>query len=153
VSWPVIGALVAVLIGAGLNVLSMTPPHHRISEVFFATSALLLWTKFCFWAVTSNATWKERLLIAFLVFGVSGTALVVGLNWVEGLIPRKTETFELSIEMSYDMNTLGLPLPIQPYTTVTIIRINNREKAEALTVQNSDRVVSYWPKEKMGFPP
>jgi hypothetical protein len=76
------------------------------------------------------------------------------------MMPQKSETSatatavpEGTVEMSYDMNMMGLPLPIQPYTAVTIIQIKDRQKAEALTVQNSERKVSYWPKEKMGFPP
>ena len=58
-----------------------------------------------------------------------------------------------TIEMTYDMNMMGLPLVIQPYTSATIIQIKDRTRAEALVVNNPARTVSYWPREKMGFPP
>ena len=88
VGWTVIGIIIALLIGAGFSVLSMNPPRHRIAEICYSLSAMLLWAKFSYWAVTANASWKERAIVAFLVFGISGTLLIAALGWVEGMIPK-----------------------------------------------------------------
>jgi|SRR5712692_10027411 len=60
---------------------------------------------------------------------------------------------DVAIEITYDLNMMGLPIPVQPYTSVIIIRIKDRNKVEAMTFENSERKVAYWPKEKSGFPP
>jgi hypothetical protein len=151
--WPVVAIVVGLLIGAGFSVLSMNPPRYRIAEACYAISALLLWAKFSFWAVTSNGTWKERLLVAFLVFGTSGTLLILVLSWVESIVPKEAvAASEVPvIEMSYDMH-FG-PLAIGPYAAITAIRVIDRQKVESATIQNPEPKVLTWPKPEVGgFP-
>jgi hypothetical protein len=86
--WPALGVVVALLIGAGFAVLSMAPPRHRIAEACFSVAAVIFWAKFTYWAVTSDASPRERALVSLAVFGVSGALLIWGLSWIEGMIAK-----------------------------------------------------------------
>jgi hypothetical protein len=145
-SWTVIGILVVGLSGAGLSVLSMTPPRPRIAEVCFAISALLLWAKFSFWAVTSNATWKERVLVSFLVFGISGTLLIVVLNWVEGIIPRKIESAVADTStVMVRPDVMQLPITLPPSSTAYLIELHPERKQWITELPNPGSVPLLWP--------
>ncbi len=97
-SWGVLGTIVVVLVGVGFGVLSMRPPRYRIAEACFALAALILWARFSFWAVISTVGKKEKLGVSALVFGLSGTLLVLGLNWIEGMVPRPPTKSPLTTE-------------------------------------------------------
>jgi hypothetical protein len=84
--WPVLGFIIALLIGAGFSVLSMGPPRYRIAEACFSIAGLILWAKFAYWAVTSNSSLRERIFVSFVIFGISGALLIWGLSWIDGMI-------------------------------------------------------------------
>jgi hypothetical protein len=87
-SWSVLSIIICLLIGAGFGVLSMTPPRHRIAEVCFCIAAIIFFTKFLYWAVTSNAGIRERLVVSLATFGVTGMLLVWSLIWIEAMLPK-----------------------------------------------------------------
>lgn len=90
-SWGVLGFIIALLIGAGFAVLSMTPPRYRIAEVCFCVAALIFLGKFFYWAVTSQSGLKERLLVGFGVCGLTGSLLIWGLAWIEAMLPKSSQ--------------------------------------------------------------
>ncbi len=83
--WPVLGAIVLLLVATGFAVLSMTPPRYRIAEVCYCIAALILLVKFGWWAVVTQSQRVERALVSFVVFGVVGLLWVEAMRWVESM--------------------------------------------------------------------
>lgn len=81
-TWTVVSAFVLLGIGSGIGVLSMTPPLFLVANSCFIGSAILLWAKVAHWLTTSKAAQLERMLLSFLIFGLSGMVLVEAVRWI-----------------------------------------------------------------------
>jgi hypothetical protein len=81
-TWPVVSAFVLLGVGSGIGVLSMTPPLFVLAKMCFIGAAILLWLKSIHWLVVSRATRAERMILAFLIFGLSGMVLVETVRWI-----------------------------------------------------------------------
>jgi len=167
-SWEVSSAVVALAISVGLAVLALS--DYKLAKVSFMIAAADAWGGIIMWGGKYDLPAWSRSLIVFFAAGLVAVLLVQSLKYVDSKKPKtakldgpgsgpeasetKTNPVALgTIEMTYDMQLAGLPLAMQPYTGITIIRVKDRTHAESLFVNNPARQVSYWPKEKMGFPP
>src|SRR5437867_1274601 len=73
--WPVIAAVVLLLVGAGPSVLGMTPPRYALARGAFSLAAILLLAK--------TASWLHGQPVeAAVVVVVIGIAWIGGLRWV-----------------------------------------------------------------------
>lgn len=82
-SWPVVGILVPVLIGIGVGVMSMSPPEFWIARSCFSLAALILLARVGAWIIYTQSSVVERIIVAFLIFGVVGVGWVESLRWVD----------------------------------------------------------------------
>ncbi len=77
-SWVTVGVTVPVIVGIGIGVLSMSPPHYSISQVCFSVSAAILAARLAWWIAfeqSGNTTNVQRGLFAFLIFGANWRAV------------------------------------------------------------------------------
>jgi hypothetical protein len=81
--WAVLGTVVAVLIGIGFGVLSMTPPDFTIARICFSLAAGILSIKTAIWLVQLQAGRWERIGAAVLIFGIIGGAWVWSQSWID----------------------------------------------------------------------
>ncbi len=94
-SWVTVGVTVPVIVGIGIGVLSMSPPHYSISQVCFSVSAAILAARLAWWIAfeqSANTTNVQRGLFAFLIFGAIGVLWAVSISWVSGLRPAEAST-------------------------------------------------------------
>lgn len=117
VTWPVVSTFVVLGIGSGIGVLSMSPPVFLVAKSCFIGSAIIFWLKVAHWLVNSRAVRWERMILAFLIFGVSGVALVEAWKWIsrnEHPIPTIDELLKIEASINdllYPTGTIigGIP--------------------------------------------
>lgn len=85
--WGVIGSVGLLLIGIGFAVMSMTPPEFTIARVCFSLAAVILVSKTAFWLAGLAAERTERVIAAFLIFGLIGAAWIWSYSWVSSHKP------------------------------------------------------------------
>jgi hypothetical protein len=57
------------------------------------------------------------------------------------------------VEASYDLDMMGLPLKVPPFSAAPIIRVRDGRKVELMNFYNSDGKVYLWPTKETLFPP
>jgi hypothetical protein len=72
-AWPTVGIVVAILIGTGVGVLSMSPPKPTTAQWCFSAALAMLLVRFSWWIVVErqDPVWQRCILIA-LIYGSSG---------------------------------------------------------------------------------
>lgn len=87
--WPVVGAIVVLLIGqAGIGVLSMNPPQYTIAQISFALAGLILVLRTGWWLAfeqAPNVKSTHIIIFAFIAFGLIGILCVQSVRWINGL--------------------------------------------------------------------
>jgi len=86
--WAVLGSIIILLIGIGFGVMSMTPPDFTIARICFSVAAAILTFKTAVWLVGLTAGKSERVVAAFLIFGVIGAAWIWSYSWVSSRKPK-----------------------------------------------------------------
>jgi hypothetical protein len=81
--WPVVGFIVASVVGLGGVMLSVNPPEFLIARYSFVLAAVLLSFKVAHWSRTSKSGTGERMVITFLIFGTIGVLAVESWRWVD----------------------------------------------------------------------
>lgn len=88
VSWVTVSIVVTVLIGIGVGVLSMAPPHYIIAQFCFSFAGLLLLSRTAWWIAfeqSANTNAWQRGLFVVVVFGAIGFIWLRSVEWVQGL--------------------------------------------------------------------
>ena len=88
VSWTFISIVAVALVGIGVGVLSMNPPHYQIAQVCFSVSAALLIVRSGWWiAFEQPATVSpfNRIMFTLVVFGAIGVLWEESVRWVSDL--------------------------------------------------------------------
>lgn len=91
-SWPAVSVYIAVLIGLGASMMSMSPPEFQVSKICFSVAAFLLLVKFGSWVVTIQSSIWERGIIALLVFGLIGAGWAESIRWVRSRQPNEDKS-------------------------------------------------------------
>ena len=89
--WVFVGALFALLVGAGFSVMSMTPPQYTLAEAFFTIAAIVLLGRTAWWVAFEHrptASVGLPVLFCFVVFGSIGALWYTGMRWIESLRPH-----------------------------------------------------------------
>lgn len=82
--WPLVGIFFSVLIGAGFSVMSMSPPEFQIAKICFFLAAIIAVSKVGTWLLCeSDLAVSERVIVAILVFGLSGAGWVESWRWID----------------------------------------------------------------------
>lgn len=83
--WPLLGAVIAVLVGVGFSLMSTTPPEFEAAKWCFHAAAIILALKTAPWlADQRQSEIVLRTVVAFFLFGGIGTAWLVSFQWVQG---------------------------------------------------------------------
>lgn len=109
ITWPVVSTFVLLGIGSGIGVLSMSPPLYLVAKFCFIASAVILWLKAAHWLVSSQAVRWERMMLAFLIFGVTGMLLVEGLQWISRNQHHPSPTIDQLLKHEATMNEFLYP--------------------------------------------
>lgn len=114
VSWVIVGAIIAALIGIGFSVLSMNPPHYTIAQVCFTVTAGILLCRTGWWIAfeqPSKVIMLQQAFLGFLIFGSVGTLWIVSVIWVSNLHPPliKQATFSTLIPFVITDMDAGIP--------------------------------------------
>lgn len=105
------------------------------------------WAALGIWKVIVATIQPVRKRWAYILGGWSVSALALVLIGL--LIHPKIP----AIEASYDIDLLGLPLSVQPDTTLELVVIRDDGTVEVQGVKNLERGIYYWPTEKNIDPP
>jgi hypothetical protein len=81
--WPVVGVIVGILVGAGVSLLSTTPPVFQGARVTLTIAAVLFVGKVATWLVTVNSSTLSRWAATFAIFGAVGIGWVESWKWIE----------------------------------------------------------------------
>ena len=92
--WQVVSAIVLTLVGVGVGVMSMSPPEYQVAKVCFAIAGPMLVVKVGMWLVTLASPPQQRMIVAFLLFGLIGLAWVEAYRWVESRQVRASDKTE-----------------------------------------------------------
>lgn len=101
VNWYTVGIVTPVLIGIGIGVLSMTPPHYTVAQACFSFSASILGGRLGWWIAfeqPSDRSLAQKILFSLIIFGILGALWTVSVVWVESLRPIATTTSTNPIE-------------------------------------------------------
>src|SRR2546422_530017 len=80
--WPVVSVVVPLVVGIGIGMLSMAPPEFWIAKVCFSVAALVFLAKAGVWLTEIQIEVVPRLLLVFLLFGLTGTVWLEAWRWV-----------------------------------------------------------------------
>lgn len=109
--WPVVGAVVGVLVGAGFSVLSLTPPDFRIARACFGLAAALLAGTAAAWTCSTDAPLALVTAVTVTIALAVAILLPLGFRWIrrrEALLAGEVGDFPcvtLSVVKSGDPNT------------------------------------------------
>jgi hypothetical protein len=87
-NWVTVSIVVTVLIGIGVGVLSMAPPHYIIAQFCFSLAGLLLLSRTAWWIAfeqSANTNAWQRGLFVVIVFGAIGFIWLRSIEWVQEL--------------------------------------------------------------------
>ena len=110
-SWITVAAVVPVLIGIGVGVMSMNPPEYSVAQVSFTLAALILLGRAGWWIAFEKGDGYspfQLYLFTFFVFGIVGTLWVVSVSWVSSKqqpsAKPQTDSFSVGVRsaMIYD---------------------------------------------------
>jgi hypothetical protein len=127
--WTVVGSIITVLIGIGVGVLSMNPPHDQIGQVFISLAALLLIARGAWWIIFEQYSVTPWQRVSFIIILFGGVGLLWGesLHWLQTLQLSRTESTGIVTGVSV---TVGKREPSvivsgvatdRPYTQGTVI--------------------------------
>lgn len=82
-SWPVVGALVVVLVVAGSGFTASHPPKAALAQAAFSVAAILLIGKAGWWlmAGTPGVSLASKIVVACAIVGVGAAWWVAALSW------------------------------------------------------------------------
>ena len=82
IAWEIVGVVVALLIGTGVNLLGLNPPEYAIAKACFWISAVLLGGTGLLWELrTQQPTWW-RISAGVLIWVCVGVGLPEALRWI-----------------------------------------------------------------------
>jgi hypothetical protein len=88
VSWTCVSIVVVAVIGIGIGVLSMNPPHYQIAQACFSFSAALLLGRVGWWIAfeqSSAVSVFHRIAFTVVVFAAIGVLWEESIRWLTGL--------------------------------------------------------------------
>jgi hypothetical protein len=95
-SWPVVAALVSLLVTLGLGVMSMTPPEYKIGEASFIAAAVILFSRvgWWLWFESEGENPVKLIILAFVLFGAIAVLCIGSIKWVESRKPKSQLTVD-----------------------------------------------------------
>jgi hypothetical protein len=88
VGWTFISIVAVALIGIGIGVLSMNPPHYQIAQVCFSIAGALLLVRSAWWIVfeqPSTVSIVQRVGFTIVIFAAIGVLWEESVRWVNNL--------------------------------------------------------------------
>jgi hypothetical protein len=81
--WSVVGVVVALLIGTGINVLGYTPPEFKLARACFWCSAIILGLTDTTWHLQTDWLLLEQMCVAVPLWGCILIGLPAGTRWID----------------------------------------------------------------------
>ena len=111
----------------------MTPPLFLLAKVCFIASAIILWLKITHWLVTSKVARLERMLLAFVIFGISGLLLTEAVKWISRNQSKVLASAPPSLDNRSNLDPAGLRfLEFSIAGISTEIRMKNKGQMRVL---------------------
>lgn len=123
ITWPVVGTVVLALVGIAFGFAMSDSPELLLAKLCFISSATIFLAKVVHWIVTERASRIERMVLTFILFGLTGIGLVEVLAWLKTRQPSRQIPTSRAVASNANKNepaaddsptqsTSGAPLPI-----------------------------------------